>query len=186
MEPLDIRESVASDRASIEALYPAAFPDEDLLPLVRDLLQEPSLVVSLVGIAEGAVAGHILFTACAVTGCAEGVWLLAPLAVAPAWQRRGVGSALVRAGLTALGRDGATTVYTWGDPAYYGRFGFVQETGVEPPYPLPREWLFGWQSVALGPAKSPRTGMLTVPRPWLRPELWAPPGADGASPTTTP
>jgi hypothetical protein len=37
-EELKIRDSVSADIGAIELLYPDAFPDEDLLPLVRDLL----------------------------------------------------------------------------------------------------------------------------------------------------
>lgn len=49
MERIEIRESVPGDLASIEVLYPDAFPDEDLLPLVRELLQDASGTFSLVG-----------------------------------------------------------------------------------------------------------------------------------------
>jgi putative acetyltransferase len=44
--------------------------------------------------------------------------------VSPAWQRRGVGSALVRAGLDACRRASQRVVVVLGDPRYYGRFGF--------------------------------------------------------------
>jgi len=50
METIEIRESVPGDLAAIEVLYLEAFPDEDLLPLVRELLQDASVALSLVGI----------------------------------------------------------------------------------------------------------------------------------------
>jgi predicted N-acetyltransferase YhbS len=53
------------------------------------------------------------------------VALLGPIGVHPESQRRGIGSALVRAGLGEAGRRGEPAVILLGDPAYYGRFGFV-------------------------------------------------------------
>ena len=174
IERLEVRESVHSDAASIEILYPAAFPDEELRPLVRKLLREGPTVLSLVGIVDKAVAGHAMFTTCSISGTTERVSLLAPLAVAPAWQRQGVGSAIVRAGLQRLENAGFTQIYVLGDPAYYGRFGFVPDDDIAPPYPLPEEWRGAWQSISLGDNKPPRRGKLCVPEPWRDPALWAP------------
>ena len=171
---IDIRESLPSDLDAIEALYPDAFPDEDLLPLVRELLRETPIVLSLVGIIARSLAGHAVFTTCGTTASTDKVALLGPLAVAPAWQRQGIGTAIVRAGLQQLESAGVTQVYVLGDPAYYGRLGFAPELGVAPPYPLPAEWRGAWQSISLGRAAPPRRGKLSVPQPWLQPSLWAP------------
>jgi putative acetyltransferase len=81
--------------------------------------------VSLVAEAEGCVAGHIAFSPVTVDGMDHGALGLAPMAVAPAHQRRGIGGALMRAGLAACRAAGAPFVVVLGDPAYYGRFGFV-------------------------------------------------------------
>jgi putative acetyltransferase len=48
-EKLEIRESRRDDSAAIESLYLKAFPDENLLPLVRDLLSDAVASISLVG-----------------------------------------------------------------------------------------------------------------------------------------
>lgn len=170
---LEIREGRPGDEAAIEALYPDAFPDEDLLPLVKDLLQMEPAALSLVGVIGSSLVGHVVFTRCRVGESNENVDLLAPLAVAPAFQKQGVGSALVRAGLDQQARAGAAWVYVLGDPNYYKRFGFLPETAVTPPYPLPDEWLGAWQSIALAKAAPPPRGKLSVPRPWRRPALWA-------------
>ena len=59
---LKIRESRPSDVAGIEQVYVDAFPDEDLLPLVRELLDLKQSVISLVGMRENVIVGHISFT----------------------------------------------------------------------------------------------------------------------------
>ena len=147
IEEIEIRESLPNDVASIEKLYPDAFPDEDLLPLVMELLREEPIVLSLVGIVDRALVGHVIFTTCSIAGRSYKVSLLGPLAVASVWQRQGVGSALVREGLQRLKNASAIQVYVLGNPVYYKRFGFELETGVAPPYPLPEEWRGAWQSV---------------------------------------
>ncbi len=174
IDEIEIRESLPSDVASIEKLYPDAFPDEDLLPLVRELLREEPIVLSLVGITDRALVGHAIFTACSIAGRTDKVALLGPLAVAPARQRQGIGSAIVRAGFRKLENASVTQVYVLGDPAYYGRMGFEADDGVTPPYPLPKEWCGAWQSISLRDARPPLHGKLSVPRPWLQQALWAP------------
>ena len=49
---------------------------------------------------------------------------LAPVAVAPGRQRRGIGSALIRAGHRRLVEQGESLVFVLGHPAYYTRFGY--------------------------------------------------------------
>jgi len=171
---IDIRESGASDRGAIEALYPEVFPREDLLPLVRALLDEGTAVLSLVAIVENAIAGHGVFTRCRVEGSDALVALLGPVAVLPGLQKRGISSALIGDGLTRLDSESVTSVFVLGDPAYYRRFGFQQERHVAPPFALPEEWRDAWQSAGLGGGHSIVDGKLTVPQPWRDPALWGP------------
>ena len=173
-DELEIRESVQADVSAIETLYPEAFPDEDLLPVVRDLMQYPAIAVSLVGAIDSWIVGHVIFTKCGVAGSSIKAALLGPLAVAPAWQRQGIGSAIVRAGLQRLKDADVDLVCVLGDPAYYGRLGFVTETLVEPPFPLPAEWQGAWQSQYLDDTTAPCSGKLIVPPQWLQPDLWSP------------
>lgn len=174
MENINIRESKPEEFSVIESLYQDAFPEEDLLPLVKDLLESDAEVFSLVGSLSSSVTGHVMFTICEITGRDEKVGLLGPLAVASEWQRQGIGSALVRAGLKRLEKACVHHVCVLGDPAYYGRFGFIPGAQIAPPYPLPPEWRDAWQSISLGSAASLDSGELCVPKPWRIPALWAP------------
>ncbi|MBL8575255.1 MAG: N-acetyltransferase [Hyphomicrobiaceae bacterium] len=167
-----IRPSVAADEPALKVLYPSAFPDEDLRPLVGDLLRLAPPVLSLVAEADGEIVGHIAFTPCRVDGHDAAVAMLAPLAVKPSLQRRGIGRALIETGIARL--EGMAGVVVLGDPGYYGQFGFKPERGINPPYPLPSEWEGAWQSLPLGPSARPLAGTLLPPSLWLSPALWGP------------
>lgn len=175
-----IRKSTPEDAPAIMALYPRAFPDEELRPVVRALLDDETIAISLVGVVENAVAGHVIFTFCGIndSGDHEGgdtsAALLAPLAVDPSVQRQGIGGALVQHGLRLLEEQNIPHVFVLGDPAYYGRFGFAPETQVAPPYPMAPEWREAWQSIRLNDADAPPQGKLAAPPPWRDPALWGP------------
>ena len=168
---MNIRKAEPADQVALERMYPAAFPDEDLLPLLADLAEEEQ-TLSLVATDDSGVAGHVAFTLCDVVGTLVG--LLAPLAVDPARQRQGIGSALVRDGLQRLADAGIGYVVVLGDPAYYGRFGFSAEASIKPPFELPEEWQGAWQSLALNDSASKLAGPLSVPPAWNHQALWAP------------
>ena len=174
LEKLDIRESKKDDLAAIESLYPKAFPNEDLLPLVRDLLNDSGVGMSLVGTIDARVVGHAIYTKCGVVGKSIIVALLGPLVVMPKLQRKGIGKAIVNSGMRRLKVEEVTRVFVLGDPAYYGRLGFHPEHLVEPPYPLPAEYDGAWQSQDLSGTVTSITGRLSVPQQWLQPALWAP------------
>ena len=171
---MKIRKSTIADLPQIDFLYPAAFPNEDLLPIVRDLLGLPDSVMSLVAMSDNSVVGNISFTDCNVSGSKLRGSLLAPLAVSPDHQRSGVGSALVREGLVLLEEQGVAQVFVLGDPAYYSRFGFTQESEVSTPYEIPAEWASAWQSLNLAGSENLGEGGLQLPEAWMRRGLWAP------------
>lgn len=169
-----VRESGKEDLAGIEHLYPLAFPDEDLVPLVRSLLKDGPPVLSLVATANARPVGHIIFTICTVDQDKDECALLAPLGVVPTYQGQGIGKTLIRTGLRHLETRGFKRVFVLGDPAYYGRFGFLPERHVAPPYALPKEWADAWQSIDLTENKSAAKGTLSLPHQWLKPALWLP------------
>lgn len=117
----------AIDRINVEAFkdHPYSHQTEHLI--VRALRDAGALTRSLVVEAEGAVVGHIAFSPAPIDGRDQGWYTLGPVAVLPAHQGRGIGAALVRAGLEELRTLGAQGCVLVGDPGYYTRFGFRNE-----------------------------------------------------------
>ena len=172
-----IREEASVDRAIIEALYPQAFPGEDLLPVLGELWQDPEHVLALVATIEGELVGHAVFTRCSLAPEGAAIALLGPVAVRPDHQGAGVGSALIRDGFRRLSEEDAAMICVLGDPNYYGRFGFEPSAAVEPPYTapeLPAEWEGAWQSIALRETGKHLQGRLVVPAAWDHESLWLP------------
>ncbi|QIE42493.1 GNAT family N-acetyltransferase [Rhodobacteraceae bacterium SC52] len=164
-----MRRTTEADKDAVLALYPLAFPDEELRPLVDTLLSGPDPIVSLAMFEGGNVAAHVLFTICQNGKAA----LLGPLCVSPELQKQGLGSGAVRAGFETLCKNGVEQVFVLGDPAYYGRFGFEQERAVTTPCAIPADWAAAWQSLILPGGTPLDAGTLVVPKPWRDPALWA-------------
>ena len=174
MNSLKIRETEPQDMTRILALYPQAFPEEELRPVVSALLENGQDVVSLAGFDGDTLVAHILFTICGTEPRNRSAALLAPLGVIPSRQEQGIGTSLVRAGLERLEKMGIRQVFVLGDPAYYHRFGFSPEQRVLAPYPLPEEWADAWQSLPLAARAPLAAGRLLLPEPWMDPVLWGP------------
>ena len=172
-QAIHLRSGTAGDLPLIEALYRQAFPEEDLVPLVRSLLQEPEGVLSLVATRGKRLVGHVVFTRCTVEPSGHVVALLGPLCAAPDLQKQGIGSRLVREGVKQVEAWPARQVLVLGDPNYYGRFGFLPSSPVTPPYPLPAEWSGAWQSLDFANSRSGEGGTLSVPPPWRDRSLWS-------------
>jgi predicted N-acetyltransferase YhbS len=129
-----IREERAGDEAAIHRVTEAAFTDhpysEGAEPeIIERLRADGELLLSLV--AEGAtkdIVGHAAFSpACLSNG--DDRWVaLGPISVEPALQRNGIGSLLIERAVTQLRGSGAKGIVLLGDPAFYGRFGFVLGT----------------------------------------------------------
>lgn len=169
---IPVTPATPADSRALRALYRAAFPTEDLIPLIDRLCAEVPGLLSLAARAgDGAPVGHIVFTPCAVGDVR--VDLLGPLAVHPTHQRNGIGQKLIRAGLATLADRASALVLVLGDPDYYVRSGFQPTTAITPPYPLPPAWAGAWQARVLMPAGQGLTGDLTVPAPWREPALWS-------------
>ena len=107
-----------ADWAAIGDLLRAAFGGGEEAALVAALRRDGDLDLSLVAHHQGTILGHVALSPVAAPFPALA---LAPVAILPAMQKRGLGGALIRAA-QALRPD--HTIIVLGDPAYYGRFGF--------------------------------------------------------------
>ncbi|MGJ0489872.1 GNAT family N-acetyltransferase [Methylobacter sp.] len=126
---MQIRHENKKDAASIQAVNKAAFESAAEAGLVDALREQAHPVISLVADDGGVIVGHILFSPVALLGHPElKIMGLAPMAVSPAHQRKGTGSALVRAGLEACRKLGFRAVVVLGHPEFYPRFGFLPST----------------------------------------------------------
>ena len=138
-----IREEQPADFDSVRDVLVAAFGREAECRLVDRLRAAARATVSLVAEEHGRVLGHVLFSSMSINagGMDQPAFALAPLSVLPAFQRLGIGSALVSAGLARLREQKAARVLVVGDPRYYARFGFVPASrfGVKCPFPAPDE-----------------------------------------------
>jgi len=123
---LKIRPEEPRDVDFIRSVVLRAFRSQNEPLLVDRLREAGAAALSLVAEADGKVVGHVLFSPMRLDPAAEGLSLygLAPLAVAPEYQKQGIGSRLVRRALDlGLGQRWAAA-FVLGSPGYYSRFGF--------------------------------------------------------------
>ncbi|MGO4674146.1 GNAT family N-acetyltransferase [Bosea sp. 2YAB26] len=132
-----IRDEQPADIPAIQALIGDAFKDAfhsngAEAAIVDGLRRGGMLALSLVASDGEALLGHVAFSPVTIGGQELGWFGLGPLAVRPGMQGRGIGQALVRAGLDRLKTAGAKGCVLLGAPGYYARFGFAAD---------PRLWL---------------------------------------------
>ena len=176
---MKLRAARASDLDAIRSLYLEAFPEEErelVAELAARLLSEPSTppTISLVAELDSDIVGHVAFSPVSCTSDPEFRGsILAPLAVSPSQQKRGIGGRLVDMGKEEVMKSGADVIFVYGDPAYYGRFGFLPDalTTYRPAYEL--QYPFGWQFLPFGertvespPVEIECVDALSDPRLW--------------------
>ena len=142
-----IRVATDADWPAILEVHRLAFTHDPSVPhLVEELraggFDVPSL--SLVAVEGDRIAGHVMNSWSGIEGTDERLLQLSPLGVLPELQRRGHGGDLVRASLDGARALGEPAVLLEGNPAYYGRFGFVRadELGLLPPPETLVDWAF--------------------------------------------
>jgi len=137
-----IRAEQPEDIPAIRAVNLAAFPTPFEANLVDRLRQMVQPTISHVAVMDDEIVGHIFFSPVHVSERDDlKVMGLAPMAVLPVYQRQGIGSALIHAGLTVCQALGYGAVVVLGHPSYYPRFGFVPTdgTGLRCVYDVPVE-----------------------------------------------
>ena len=119
----------ALERSTVRSVNQAAFGRPDEADLVESLRAEGAVLLSLVAEGEQGIVGHILFSRMWIETRSGPVAAaaLAPGAVLPSHQRRGIGGRLIRHGLDLLRSRHERIVIVLGHADYYPRFGFSCE-----------------------------------------------------------
>ncbi len=177
-----IRQSTNLDKIDIETLQIKAFGKNkgpQIATLVNDLFDDETALplFSFAAVENDELIGHILFTNVFVTNARESVpaQILAPLAVLPEFQKKGMGSQLIKKGLDQLRESGVHLVFVLGHPEYYPRSGFVPAgaLGFQAPYPIPKEHADAWmvQELSFG-AIEKSGGKVRCSEVLSQPEHW--------------
>lgn len=142
---LTVREEQPSERDAVFTVNRLAFGQEEEARLVDALRACPEAqpTHSLIAVDNDRIVGHILFSAIMIetpTGAVDSL-ALAPMAVLPDCQKRGIGSQLVCKGLETCRDQGHKSVVVLGHPKYYPRFGFApaRSYGIRPRFDVPDE-----------------------------------------------
>src|SRR6058998_3920240 len=154
---IEIRPETAADRKGIREVLTAAFAGSAEADLVDALRDDGALAVSLAADQEGAIIGYIAFSRIRTTGelGTTTALALAPVAVHPEHQRRGIGAGLIRTGLNRARVAGFDVVVVVGHADYYPRFGFksARSHGIYCPFEVPDS---AWMLVELEPGSASR------------------------------
>ena len=127
---LSIRNELAQDIRDIQVLEAEAFGRRVEADLVNRLRADGALWLSQVALIDDRIVGHAAYSLVEISHKAQR-WsfpALGPIAVTPARQRQGIGSALVRAGMEVVAEAGFGFLFLVGHPGYYPRFGFQPAT----------------------------------------------------------
>jgi putative acetyltransferase len=139
---VQIRAEKECDRGFVRAVNSSAFETPSEADLVDALRQQVQPTISLVAEENGEVVGHIMFSPVTLLGHPNlKIMGLAPMAVAPKHQNKGIGSALVQAGLDHCRQLHVVAVVVLGHSEYYPRFGFspASQFGIDSEYDVPEE-----------------------------------------------
>ena len=139
-----IRAETAADVAAIHAVIKAAFLDaphtSHVEQFIVDTLRAAGMLsISLVAEIDGVVVGHAAVSPVSISDGSPGWFGFGPISVAPDYQRRGIGSDLMRETLRLLRQRDASGCVLVGEPDFYSRFGFKPEEALILPY-VPSEY----------------------------------------------
>ena len=130
-----IRDETGADIGAITEVTIAAFENLEISNhteqfIVEALRAANALPVSLVAELDGRVIGHIAFSPVTISDGTRNWYGLGPVSVSPEYQRKGVGKALIKEGLSRLKNLNAQGCFVVGHPEYYRKFGFRNVPGL--------------------------------------------------------
>lgn len=176
---MNIRLAQATDVNAIQSVIEAAFSDEEnkaIMALAVEFSAEITSppIKSFIAEIDTQIIGYVSYSPIfldskiGITG-----YILSPLAVAPEHQKARVGSKLIKTGIETLSKDGVHVLLVYGDPTYYGRFGFKEDIArlFTPSFPL--EHPFGWLGMILHDINAPKSPInFQCVAALNKPELW--------------
>ena len=141
---IHIKKETQEDYEAIDEVNKLAFDQEFEGQMVRKIRNGQNFIeeLSLVAFDETTVVGHILLSKIKIEGEREHETLaLAPMAVKPEYQQKGIGKKLVRAGLKKAKDLGFGSVIVLGHSDYYPQFGFqkASQWNIKCPFDVPDE-----------------------------------------------
>lgn len=176
---MHIRFAQATDLNSIQKVIETAFSDEEntvIMNLAAELSSENTHppIQSLIAEVDNQVMGYVSYSPIFPSSYTSiSGYILAPLAILPNHQKQGVGSNLIKSGIEILTKQSVDVLLVYGDPNYYGRFGFKENTArsLVPPYPL--EHPCGWLGMMLSDIDIPGTPIeFECVSSFNKPDLW--------------
>lgn len=139
-----IRQEEKKDRKDIYEVNRLAFGQENESKLIVRIRADSNFVpgLSLVAVTGGKTVGHILLSKIKIIGSSVFETLaLAPMAVIPAFQKQGIGSELIKEGMSKAKELGFDSIIVVGHKDYYRRFGFERASkwDIKCPFEVPDE-----------------------------------------------
>lgn len=152
---INIRSATNLDHEEVRKVHLSAFSDDEkqmVSKLAVNLLSEKTdpETISLVAETNGVLVGHIAFSPVTIeNGKDRQGYILAPLGIVPDYQSRRIGTELIEQGIEQLSKMGVTILFVYGDPEYYGKFGFNTDLASKYVPPFELQYPFGWQAITL-------------------------------------
>ena len=143
---LKIRLETPEDKPAIRNVNEEAFGQKVEAEIIEKLRERGALTLSLVAVQDDKIVGHIAFSPVKIEPGRSSfeATALAPMAILPLYQHKGIGSQLVQAGIKECARLGYEIIVLVGHPDYYPRIGFVpaKQKGLKCEFEVPDEaWM---------------------------------------------
>ncbi len=139
-----IRKEEEKDYKQIYEVNKLAFQQENESKLIEKIRKSKNFIpgLSIVAEIDNRIVGHILFSKIKIIGASDYESLaLAPMAVIPEFQKKGIGSELIKKGIAKAKELGFDSIIVLGHKEYYPRFGFQRASkwDIKCPFEVPED-----------------------------------------------